>query len=158
MCLFGFFSAGCASVSLYTKPEASWATIQKVGVFQFQTPFEDRIRRQWATQLFVRELQRTRRFEVVELDLPPPSPGAPDFSASAKKAGVDAYLQGTIEDLAEIFADLQMVDAATGETLWSIRYHRGGGPEFSFCFTTSQQQLQRIFRLSIHNLIRTTRS
>ena len=145
-------------MSRYAKPDAPWATIQRVGVFPFQTPFEDKVRRQWATQLFVRELQRLGRFEVVELNSLPPSPGPSNLTVAARQAGVDAYIQGTVEDLAEIFADFQMVDAATGETLWSLRYHRGGGPEFSFRFTTSQQQLQRIFRLSVRHLARTARS
>ncbi|MBI3333651.1 MAG: hypothetical protein HYZ93_06130 [Candidatus Omnitrophica bacterium] len=144
--------AGCASVSTYTKPEAPWATIKKVGVFPLETSFEDRVRRQWATELFMTELKRLNRFEVVELTPPPPSPAALDPSSVARVAGVDAYFRGTVEEMTEIFADLELVDAATGETLWSSRYHRGAGPDLSMRFHTPQQQLQRIYRIVLHRL------
>lgn len=144
--------AGCSSFTTYVKPGAPWATVKRVGVFPFATPFEDQVRRRWATQLFVTELERLNRFEVVELSSPPPSPGAPDLPSLARSAGVDAFFQGTVEDMSEIFANLQLVDAATGETLWSTRYHRGAGLEFSFRFHTPQQQLQRIYRILLRRL------
>ena len=149
--------AGCSSFTAYVKPNAPWATVKRVGVFPFATPFEDPVRRRWATQLFVTELQRLKRFEVVELSLPPPSPGAVDLPSFARSAGVDAFFQGTVEDMSEIFADLQLVDAATGETLWSTRYHRGAGLEFSFRYHTPQQQLQRIYRILLRRLIKSSR-
>jgi len=149
--------AGCASVSTYTKPEAPWAAIKKVAVFPFATPFEDKVRREWATSLFVKELQRLGWFEVVELPDPPPSAKAPDYPALARAVGVDAFFQGTVEDMAEIFADLKLIDAATGETLWSTRYHRGAGLEFSFRYHTPQQQLQRIYRVLLRRLTKANR-
>ena len=155
--LAGLLLAGCASVSTYAKQGAPWATIQKVGVFPLETPFEDQVRREWATQLFVKELERLKRFEVVELPSPAPTPGDPDLPAIARSAKVDAFFKGTVEDMAEIFADVKLVDAATGETLWSTRYHRGAGPELSFRFQTPQQQLQRIFRILLRRLVRTSR-
>ena len=149
--------AGCSSYTTYVKPDAPWATVKRVGVFPFATPFEDPVRRQWATQLFVTELERLKHFEVVELTGPPPSPGAPDFSALARSAGVDAFFRGTVEDMSEIFVDLKLVDSATGETLWSTRYHRGTGLEFSFRFHTTQQQLQRIYRVLLRRLLKSSR-
>ena len=149
--------AGCSSFTAYVKPNAPSATVKRVGVFPLATPFEDPVRRRWATQLFVTELQRLKRFEVVELSLPPPSPGAADLPSFARSAGVDAFFQGTVEDMSEIFADLQLVDAATGETLWSTRYHRGAGLEFSFRYRTPQQQLQRIYRILLRRLIKSSR-
>ena len=148
---------GCSSFTTYVKPQAPWATVKRVGVFPFATPFEDQVRRRWATELFVTELQRLNRFEVVEITSPPPSPGSLDLPVLARSAGVDAFFQGTVEDMAEIFADLHLVDAATGETLWSARYHRGAGLEFSFRFHTPQQQLQRIYRILLRRLVKTSR-
>ena len=153
----GLFVGGCASGTSYLKPGAPWKTIQKVGVFPFAAPYEDRVRREWYTQVFVTELRRTKRFEVVELPPPPVSVGLPDYGAVAHKEEVDAYIVATVEDLAEIFADVKLVDAATGETLWSIRYNRGGGLELSFRFQTSQQQLQRIYRIIVRKLLRDSR-
>lgn len=149
--------AGCASVSTYTKPGAPWAAIKRVGIFPFATPFEDKVRRQWATSLFVKELQRLNWFDVVELSDLPPSAKAPDYPSLARAAGVDAFFQGTVEDLAEIFADLKLIDAATGETLWSTRYHRGAGLEFSLRYHTPQQQLQRIYRVLLRRLTKANR-
>lgn len=146
--------AGCASVSTYTKPGAPWATIKKVGVFPLATSFEDRARQQWATELFVRELRRLDRFEVVELTPPPASPASPDLPSAARAAAVDAFFRGTVEDMTEIFADLELVDAATGEILWSTRYHRGVGPDLSVRFHTPQQQIQRIYRVVLRRLNR----
>ena len=147
--------SGCASASIYVKPDAPWAAIKRVGVFPFATPYEDRVRRQWATQLFVKELQRLDRFEVVELAPPAGYLSTPDLPSVARTAGVDAYFQGTVEDMTEIFADLQLVDAATGETLWSTRYHRGAGGEFSIRYHTPQQQFQRIFHIILRRFDRT---
>ncbi len=149
--------AGCASGTTYLKPDAPWATIKRVGVFAFATPYEDKVHRQWATELFVKELQRLNRFEVVELPGPPPAPGEPDLQAAARKGQVDAFFKGTAEDLAEIFVDLQLIDTATGEILWSTRYHRGAGPDLSFRYQTPQQQLQRIFRIIARRLAAASR-
>ena len=153
----GSLLSGCASGTSYTKPDSPWATIQRVGVFPFEAPYEDRVRRQWYTSLFVTELRRLRRFDVVDLPAPRESIGAPDYATAARKEEVDAYLIGTVEDLSEMFADLKVVDAATGETLWSVRYNRGSGLELSPRFQTSQQQLQRIFRILAKKLVRTSR-
>ena len=157
LCLLAIGLAGCASATTYVKRGAPWATIQRVGVFPFATPYEDRVRRQWYTQLFVTELRRTRRFEVIELPPPGPSVEPPNTGEIARKAEVDAYLLGTVEDLAELFADVQLVDAPTGQTLWSSRYHRGVGLELSFRSRTSQQQLQRIFRILSRRLAAASR-
>ena len=146
--------SGCASSAFYIKRDAPWKTIQKVGVFKFETPSEDQVRRTWATELFITELRRTRRFEVVELDEPPPRLGPPDWSGTARKAEVDAYIRATVEDLTELFADVRVVDAATDEMLYSMRYQRGSGLEFSFRSRTDQQQLNRIFRIICKHLVR----
>lgn len=157
LALLAPLGAGCASVSTYTKPDAPWAAVKRVGIFPFTTPFEDSVRRQWATALFVKELQRLEWFEAAELADPAPSPKAPDYSALARTAGVDAYFLGTVEDMAELFADLKLVDAATGETLWSTRYHRGAGLELSIRYHTPQQQLQRIYRVLLRRLAKANR-
>ncbi len=143
---------GCASVSNYKKPNAMWEPIQKVGVYPFSSPHDDQMRREWSTQLFLTELRSMRRFEVVELPSPPPSPSGPRYQDAARKAGVDAYIEGTVGEMWETFVDLKLTDATTGEVLWSTRYHRGAGPEFSFRYKTSQQQLQRIFKIALRDL------
>ncbi len=150
----GAVFAGCASSTFYIKRGAPWKTIQKIGVFSFETPSEDQVHRKWATELFITELRRTKRFEVVELDEPPPRLGPPDWSGTARKAEVDAYIRATMEDLTELFADIRVIDAATDETLYSMRYQRGSGLEFSFRSRTDQQQLNRIFRIICKHLVR----
>ena len=147
--------AGCASGTSYTKSDAPWATIQRVGVFPFEAPYEDRVRRQWYSSVFVTEMRRLRRFEIIELPAPLASVGNPDYASVAHKAEVDAYIVGNVEDLSEMFVDLRLIDAATGETLWSVRYNRGAGFELSIRYQTSQQQLQRIFRIISRKLVRT---
>ena len=149
--------AGCASGTSYVKPGAPWTAIKRVGVFTFTTPYEDQVRRQWATQLFIKELQRLNRFEVVELPAPAPAADEPNWQVVAQRGQVDAFLKGTVEDLTELFVDLQLIDTATGETLWSTRYHRGSGPDLSFRYQTSQQQLQRIFKILVRRLTRVSR-
>ena len=149
--------SGCASSTFYVKRSAPWKTIQKIGVFPFETPSEDQVRRKWATELFITELRRTRRFEVIELNEPPPRLGPPDWSGTARKEEVDAYIRATMEDLTELFADVRVIDAAMDETLYSMRYQRGSGLEFSFRSRTDQQQLNRIFKIICKHLVRHSR-
>ncbi len=150
--------AGCASATHYQKSDAIWGPIQKIGIFPFLSAHDDPVRRELATKLFATELRKLGRFEVVELPAPPPAPFGPNFQAAARKGGVDAYIEGTVGDMWEILVDLKLTDAASGDILWSSRYHRGAGPEFSFRFNTPQQQLQRIFEITLRDLNTISRS
>ena len=148
--LMALLSSGCGSqMSTYTRPQAPWATIQKVAVTPFSLPSENPTRRLLITQLFSEELRKTG-IEVIEIPLAGPTGGVPTLEEIAKKYQVDAVFSGSVDDSQGTVVHVRLHDAATSEVLWSGTYLLGVGPEF-FSIRTQQQQFEKSIRRLLQN-------
>ncbi len=147
-------AAGCASrMTSYSKPDAPWRTIQKVGVLPFSLALDNSTRQQLVTQLFIEQLRKTGLFEVVEI--PPPNPAAvpPTLQEIAKKYEVDGLFTGSVDDSQGTIVHIQLHDPATEEILWSGTYSMGVGSEF-FSLHTQEQQFQHSIQKIVEELSR----
>jgi TolB-like protein len=136
-------------MSTYTKPQAPWATIEKVAVTPFSLPSENPTRRLLVTQLFAEELRKTGT-EVIEVPLASPTGGVPTLPEIAQKYQVDAVFSGSVDDAQGTVVHVRLHDTATSEILWSGTYLLGVGPEF-FSIRTQQQQFQKSIRRLLQN-------
>ena len=143
--LLALFMAGCASVNFYSKPDAPWATIQKIAVLPLTTPSENPVRRQLVSQLFATELRRVGITEVVEVPLTNPLGRPQGVEEVAKAYQVDAIFSGSVDETQGTVVHIRLQDGATEEILWSSTYLLGVSAEF-FSLRTQQQQFQRAFR------------
>lgn len=142
--------SGCGSqMSTYVKPQAPWATIEKVAVTPFSLPSENPTRRLLITQLFAEELRKTGT-EVIEVPLASPTGGVPTLQEIAQKYEVDAVFSGSVDDAQGTVVHVRLHDTATSEILWSGTYLLGVGPEF-FSIRTQQQQFQKSIRRLLQN-------
>jgi len=141
---FAFLGTGCASTVLYSKPDAPWATIQKIAILPLTSPSENPVRRQLMSQLFAAELRQVG-LEIVEVPLTD-SVGKPQSIEDVAKAyQVDAVFSGAVDETQGTVVHVHLYDGATGEVLWSSTYLLGFSAEF-LSFRTQQQQFQRAFR------------
>ncbi len=143
----GLLLSGCgSSLTTYVKPDAPWATIQKTAVLPFTLPSENAVHRQSVTQLFTAELRRIGFTDVVDVPLRPTAIEPLNPGAIAKEYQVDAVFAGSVDDSSQgTVIHVRLIDAATGEILWSATDLLGIGSEY-FSVKTVQQQLQRRFR------------
>ncbi len=147
-------AAGCASkMTSYTKPDAPWRTIQKVGVVPFSLALDNAARQQLVTQLFSEQLRKTGLFEVVEIPAPSPAAVPPTLQEIAKKYEVDGLFSGLVDDSQGTIVHIQLHDPATQEILWSGTYSMGVGSEF-FSLHTQEQQFQHSIQKIVQDLSR----
>ena len=155
----GFSVSGCTSTfTPYSKPEAPWATIQRVAVLPFTTPFENTARQQVITQLFTEQIRRTKLVEVVEVPSSPPERTIkePTLQEIAKQYEADAIFTGVVDDTQGTVVHIRLHDPATEEIIWSGTYSLGPGAEF-FSLRTQQQQFQKSIRRIVREFSRKKR-
>ncbi len=147
--LFGV--AGCAAgPRFYLNPQADMSYYRKVAVLPFTNLSPDRFAGDRVTRAFVTELILFDRFEVVEpadfgaaLDKVGGLPGADGIydpekvKAAMEKIGATGIIRGAVSeygtsrsgssDIPVLGFDVEMVDVATGTTVWRTSISAKGG-------------------------------
>lgn len=156
--VLGLMLSGCSSpVTRFTHPEADFSFYESVGIIPFETLGQDRLAGEKVTNVFFAELL-TKNFAVVC------EPGqfeasiqrvrgtgisnlpwsAADVAQLAKEANVQGVFTGTVRDYEMtsvgrsmyplVSVEVRLLDASTGNLVWSASVTRRGGPAFPFLF------------------------
>jgi TolB-like protein len=147
----------CASTRDFAQGDVDWGFYTTLGVAPFQSVANDRLAGAKVTSAFVTELLMTRTFQVTEPgsfaramtevmkaqnNNDPTQLSANDLKLIGEKAGVQGILLGTVreyemvrvgqEEYPLVSIDLRLVDAPTGNLLWTASLTRRGGPNLPF--------------------------
>jgi TolB-like protein len=146
-----FFVSGCGSTPkhYYVRQQADYSSIKKVAVLPFETLTSDeyageKIRKSVITELLSRDIDVVEPGEVtrVLIELKIRSLGSiktTDIQNIAKTLGVEALMRGSVEaygisrgisvSYPEVSINLMLVEASSGNVIWSV-CHTSGGPSF----------------------------
>jgi TolB-like protein len=145
-----FFVIGCGSTpKYYIRQKVDYSGIKKVAVLPFETltPEEyagEKIRKLVITELLSRGIDVVEPGEVTRalIELKIRSLGSiktTDIQNIAKTLGVEALIMGSVEAYGisrgisvtypEVAINLRLIEASTGNIIWSVS-HTSGGPNF----------------------------
>ena len=149
---------GCGSpVTRFTHPDVDFSFYESVGIIPFESLGQDRLAGDKATNIFFAELltrdfaavcepgqfaaaiQRVRGTGISNL-----SWSAADVARLAKEANVQGVFTGTVRDYEMtnvgrslyplVAIEVRLLDASTGNLVWSASVTRRGGPALPFMF------------------------
>jgi TolB-like protein len=143
----------CGNPEVFLHPEADPEFYETVGVVPFQTLASDRTAGQKLTIAFATELIISQKFRVVEMGtfrgILKDEIGASRASAGeltpeelkkiGEAAGIQGVFEGTVRDFEMvrigqdsfplITLEVRLLDAATGQVVWSTSVTKRGGPK-----------------------------
>jgi TolB-like protein len=144
------FMSGCVSTpKYYIRQKVDYSSIKKVAVLPFETLTPDeyageKIRKSVITELLSRGIDVVEPGEVtrVLIELKIRSLGSiktTDIQNIAKTLGIEALMRGSVEaygisrgisvSYPEVSINLMLVEASSGNVIWSV-CHTSGGPSF----------------------------
>lgn len=154
LCILTLIS--CGGPRRFVHPEADISYYQKFALVPFENLTTDRAAGEKASNAFLTELLIARRFAVVEpgnvvraakeAGLPSPLKAGEletgELEKLGEKTGADAILRGVVREYEMVRVgqdqyplvtlDIELLDVATGTTVWMISDTKKGGPNLPF--------------------------
>ncbi len=167
----------CGGPRRFVHPEADVSYYERLGLLSFENLATDRVAGEKVTNAFLTELLISKRFEVVEpgrvnrasreLGLPSPLIGGEltpeEVKELGEQLGVEALLRGVVREYEMVrigqtqyplvTLDIELLDVATGTTVWVISHTKKGGPNLPFVSVGETFTLGELLQEICHDIV-----